>query len=277
MLPPLREILKLPPGSQVDCLSAATVPVLRAHGISWLSYERLAAGHRRERPPASTWKLGAMVHGQAEAYVDGRWLPAPEGSLYLVAPGWNRGLRSVKPIEIAWFDWDGGGRRRAHPAPAVIADLYQCRLLGDIARIACADWHRVGSEAAHPAWLLVVRSLLDRMLDRSEDGRLGERFDDAWHRVRLDVARDWSLADIAHLAGTGVETLRRDCLRRHRTSPMRHLRRLRLEQACGLLAHSGLGVAETGRRIGFTAPAAFINAFRANYACTPGAWRKRLS
>ena len=58
---------------------------------------------------------------------------------------------------------------------------------------------------------------------------------------------------------------------------MGSLRTLRMQEACRLLAQSGLSVEEIGRRVGIFDPSYFWRSFRRETGYSPSAYRRRMS
>ncbi|HUJ43450.1 MAG TPA: AraC family transcriptional regulator [Opitutaceae bacterium] len=83
-----------------------------------------------------------------------------------------------------------------------------------------------------------------------------------------------SAKEIARALGISVSHLRARFRASCGVSLGRHLRRLRLERACGLLRLSEKRVSEVGEACGFTSIYSFSRAFRAAYGVSPLAYRR---
>lgn len=93
------------------------------------------------------------------------------------------------------------------------------------------------------------------------------RYIDERYRERL------RLADVAAEAGVCEEHLIRLFRRHHGTSPMRYLRRRRLDAAATLLADTSLSVAEVASEVGYGDLYQFSHAFKAATGQSPRAYR----
>jgi transcriptional regulator GlxA family with amidase domain len=93
-------------------------------------------------------------------------------------------------------------------------------------------------------------------------------------RMEERMERGETVAQIARALGISVWKLDRAFRADVRLSPGDYLRRLRMERASDLLAHSSLPVQEIGLACGYTDPSAFVRAFRRVHRKTPGQMRR---
>ncbi len=92
-------------------------------------------------------------------------------------------------------------------------------------------------------------------------------------RVRQDVARPWTLADLARAAGTSTRTLQRRCAEQTGMSPQAWLTVERVEAAKELLQATVLSVEEVARRVGFLHADLLRKHFVAAVGVAPTAYR----
>ena len=81
------------------------------------------------------------------------------------------------------------------------------------------------------------------------------------------------LAELAGIGSTSPATVVRSCRRATGQSPLQRQRRLRREEARGLLRHSTLGIAEIARHLGYPRIHEFSREFRRLTNTTPRQWR----
>ena len=93
--------------------------------------------------------------------------------------------------------------------------------------------------------------------------------------IQQHYPEELTAADIAQSAAVSES----ECLRCFReilgTTPIRYLRQLRIRQAAGLLASTGLPVAEIGAMCGFGETSYFSRCFREAMGCTPKEYRHK--
>jgi AraC-like DNA-binding protein len=94
------------------------------------------------------------------------------------------------------------------------------------------------------------------------------------NQLALREDESLSVKEIARTLGISVSHLRTRFRASCGVSLGRHLRRLRLERACGLLRLSERRVTEVGEACGFASIYSFSRAFRAAYGVSPLAYRR---
>ncbi|NRB17843.1 MAG: helix-turn-helix transcriptional regulator [Rhodobacteraceae bacterium] len=128
-------------------------------------------------------------------------------------------------------------------------------------------------EAEH----LVRARLLGAILDCFVEGRIPKeypnRITQAWHDAanRLSTIRD--LTDVADFLGLSESAFRSLHRKSFGNSAGSHLRELRLSLAERLLSTTGDSISEISRKIGYSYPESFSNAFRASRGQTPRQFR----
>lgn len=92
--------------------------------------------------------------------------------------------------------------------------------------------------------------------------------------MKAHLDQPLSLADLAQAARLGPSRFVRAFRIATGQPPHRFLVRLRIEEACRLLEHTDLPVAEVGQRCGFDQPSHFGAMFRRLVGMAPGTWRR---
>ena len=82
-------------------------------------------------------------------------------------------------------------------------------------------------------------------------------------------------SDLAELAGLSVSQFERKFREVFGTSVRRYLTRIRIENACDLLAHSDASITQVALDCGFFDHAHFSRTFKKQMNCTPGQYRQR--
>lgn len=102
------------------------------------------------------------------------------------------------------------------------------------------------------------------------DRRLGP----VWSAMLADLARDWTLDELASRAAMSRATFTRTFDRLAGVSPGTMLLRLRMERACDLLRGSNLDLTSIALEVGYQSQAALTRAFRQVYGEAPGRFRR---
>ena len=119
------------------------------------------------------------------------------------------------------------------------------------------------NSARHPGSHHLCRALLAYLNPPRQPGdethRDTQRLSALWQNVRTNPAYGWSTKSLADESGCLTGHLHRICLARYKTTPMRMVRDIRLEQAAHLPA-TDWPLAEIASLIGFATTPAFSDA-----------------
>ena len=91
--------------------------------------------------------------------------------------------------------------------------------------------------------------------------------------LHADPARDWTVDDLAHAAGTSRSVLAERFSRLLEQSPMQYLTEWRMQIAADLLRNGGLKIADIAERVGYGSDAAFSRAFHRQVGVWPADFR----
>jgi AraC family transcriptional regulator len=125
--------------------------------------------------------------------------------------------------------------------------------------------------------MLILRRLLARHsnLKDASGSRVLAEHDFRWAiKFMIDnIDKPVSVEQLAALADMTRFAFIRGFTKVYGTTPMRHLRQLRLERAKEMLVHTSLPIAAVSHRLGFSDAAHFVVAFRRGSGMTPRAYR----
>lgn len=91
--------------------------------------------------------------------------------------------------------------------------------------------------------------------------------------IEADIARDWTIEELAGHAGLGAKTFSTHFKQEFGTSVIEFLRNRRLEQAREALLHQNVSVTDAAFLAGYRSPANFATAFRRRFGHSPRATR----
>jgi len=132
------------------------------------------------------------------------------------------------------------------------------------------------SGARNPGAMAVWVDVIERYVtDMLEPWQREPRLVHVWHVVQADLSRDWTLADLAALAHTSEEHLRRLCQSSLGRSPGKQLAALRMARAAHLLATTGDKISVIARAVGYANPYAFSNTFKRLIGFRPSDYRSQ--
>jgi transcriptional regulator GlxA family with amidase domain len=95
-------------------------------------------------------------------------------------------------------------------------------------------------------------------------------------RVRIDLARAWTVEEMGAVIGVSAGQLRRLFLQYLGATPRQRLCNLRLEAAARLLADPSLRIKEVRVRVGITDASHFCRDFRERFGVSPSEYRETL-
>ncbi|MCB1225109.1 MAG: helix-turn-helix transcriptional regulator, partial [Verrucomicrobiales bacterium] len=217
-------------------MEAAACEDLVVHRLARLGIDEARVPYRRVRmSPAGSFVL-ACVSGEGQVLLDGRWVRVTAGRVCLAPP---RVLNAFYAVgDAAWrFAWV----RYLEPpfvVPVVGAASPVLVKSGaeDLMRVVeglKAEWTGNGDPQMVHHWVELLHGTV-RRLSRpwwKKEPRVAR----LWEKVKDELARPWTLEELAAICHCSPEHLRRLCQRELGRSPMQHLTCLRMEKARTLL------------------------------------------
>jgi transcriptional regulator GlxA family with amidase domain len=129
-----------------------------------------------------------------------------------------------------------------------------------------------GQELAHMATWAELIALTVRRILRGQGAP--DRLRNVWEAVERDLARPWTLAELARIACLSGGQLRLVCHQSMGRPPMDHLTYLRMQRAGALLLNGGLSVKQAASAVGYANPFAFSTAFKRVMGVPPSRYRR---
>lgn len=209
------------------------------------------------------------LEGQGEVWLNGDWNICHKNQMYLAPAQTLHAYRTKESSwDVCWLTLSS-----THTFAVGEPVLLSC----DPEPLRAAVWgmYRESIGAGEPetvrAWLNIVQRYVERLIQVREDDAVLWR---VWQSVESDLARRWTLPDLARLAHMSDEKLRRLCLARTGRSPMRHLAFLRMNRAASLLLRTNWTIERIAREVGYNNAFAFSVAFRQWMKKSPSDYRR---
>lgn len=270
----LRETQTIGARTRERVVPAAACPALGMHHLVSVGLSEAEEGFRwvRERPSVSV--ILACTHGYGYVLVDGSWCVCGQGMIYLAPPSEIHAYHAVEGVRwrLCWVIHE---QAKAQPplvaAPAPLLDRAEPWPL--YASIQGLYGERIGpgDPAVMHHWVELVHLHAQRMTrHRDRDERLWR----LWEEVDADLARRWSIEDLASVACTSGEYLRRLCHEQTGRSPGRHVTYLRMQRAASLLKTTDWTLETVARAVGYENVFAFSTAFKRWIGVPPSAYRE---
>lgn len=258
---------------QEHMLDSAHFPVLRNAPFIWIGDSTLRAPYRMVRLSAVHSHIVVSISGHGRTLIDGKAVDWRPGQVLLAPVGAHHAFEIADdgPWHLAWVFYDDTAARPALPMRQPL--LVEADGRDFVATLQMLTREAAGS--AQPAAMSALVTLLDtaaRRLAGTEgiDSRIGQ----LWGKVEADLARDWTVAEMARVACMSTEHLRRLCHRHYRRSPLGHLTHLRLRRASTMLRATPERLEEIAAHVGYGSVYSFSTAFRRWSGVPPARFRR---
>jgi AraC-like DNA-binding protein len=252
-----------------------TCPLLGTHRISMVGISEALPGFNFVRTSPEMSVLMASTKGGGSAYLDGEYTDFAAGMAYLmparVLHAYAATGRDVWRVcwvcyidpaaQLSIISGDRPALVRAHGEPL---DEAICGLYRETLHDAQPSVQRLYVELIHEYSLRVARDL-----------RADSRLIELWRMVEGDLARHWTLDELACRAGMSDELLRVLCEKSTGRSPMKQVTYLRMQRAAIALASTQDKIAAIADEVGYSDPYAFSVAFKRNMGMSPKSFRVR--
>ena len=250
-------------------ITPASCTLLKNHFLSAMGLSEARVGFEWIRF-SPDFGLVVLCHaGSGEVYVDGAWQRCARGQAYLAPAGVLHGYRADRkePWGLCWLCL---APRATPDAPRLPPEPALTPVEPDALHDSMVGLYRetTGNSTPHTQalWLQLITEYLNRITQPA--GISGELWR-LWERVDADLAHGWDVAELARIANTSGETLRRMCLRELGQTPMEHVRMLRMRRAAGLLSTTDEKLDSIARLVGYETIFTFSAAFKRTMKVTP--------
>ena len=269
------DILSIGKHTREWIVDVQTCPLLEVHHINMVGISEALPGFNFVRTSPGMSVLMASTKGRGCAYLDGKYTDFTSGMAYLMpahvlhayaATGrgrwrvcWVCYIDPAAQLSIISGDLPALVRAHGEPLDEAINGLYR-ETIND----AQPSVQRLYIELIHEYSLRIAKDL-------QEDSRLIE----LWRMIEGDLARHWTLDELAHRAGMSVELLRVLCEKSTGRSPMKEVTYLRMQRAAIALSSTQDKIATIADEVGYSDPFAFSVAFKRSMGMTPRSFRLR--
>lgn len=221
---------------------------------------------------------GAYLHGtlggEGRMLLDGRWRSHRPGNTSLAPAHVLHAFRAIPSSrwQYCWVRYSPqASLSRQNTVAPVLAD-FDARPLAHAIMGLFLEMQQGRDVGSCQLWVDAVQRYVDRFV---EPWREEERLVRVWSAVQGDLARPWSLNDLAGIATTSTEHLRRLCRKSLGRSPMQQLTTMRVQRAAHLLATTDRKIEDIARKVGYLNPFAFSNTFKKMTGFRPSSYRAR--
>ncbi|UYN97844.1 MAG: AraC family transcriptional regulator [Enhydrobacter sp.] len=242
--------------------------------ISHVGVGDAAVPYRIVRTHLSGTYVHASLGGEGRILLDGRWRPHRAGMVSLAPAHVLHAFHAI-PSRRWQYCWVRYMPLSPRSAIGFIAPV-MARFDGEPLRHAILGLHREvqaqGNSGSATLWIDLIEHYISRFAEPLQrEGRLRV----VWEEVQTDLARPWTAASLARLAGISGEHLRRLCQASLGRSPMQQLTYLRVQHAAHRLATTDAKIEDVAQQVGYQNPFAFSNAFKRMTGFRPSRFQVR--
>jgi len=269
--------------------AACCRPVTRDLCVTHIGAFGAASGHYIERPHGSGQHiLIACLAGSGRCRMGGNEWPLSAGELLFLPPRVAHAYESVigAPWTIFWIHFRGLRARdhlenlgvdRSRPLVSVADTGFLLDAFEDTFRHVSHGFGEAAMTGLSTAFirLLGLVKVHQRSI-RKRSRAAGNRLLAVLGMMREDLARAWTLEELAGEAMLSVPHFSELCRTQTGMPPFALLIRLRLQRAMELLQEGGHNVAEAGRAVGYEDPFYFSRLFRKHIGVPPSTCRQGL-
>jgi AraC-like DNA-binding protein len=247
---------------------------LAARHIAHVSVLDAAAPYTVVRTNLSGAFMQVCLGGEGQTLLDGRWYTHKPGSVTFAPAHVLHAFHCVpvKRWQLAWVRFKPDSVRSVDGAMAPTMTAFDGRVLQNAILGLAAEMEGAADPGTCVVWVDVIERYVARIL---EPLQREPRLVPVWNAVKHDLARDWTLADLAALANTSEEHLRRLCQKNLGRSPGKQLATLRIAHAAHLLATTTEKIEAIAHAVGYVNPFAFSNTFKRLTGFRPSDYRLR--
>jgi len=204
----------------------------------------------------------ACFEGEGVVLADGQWKRIRAGQACLQPPFVMNSLKCLpgKPWKFAWVRYRESRETRpiVSSLSPVTGAFNPAPLKAAIEGLHAEAEVTKGASALHHWSELVHHYVLRFAQPHQVDTRLWR----VWQCAEADLARPWTLTELAGIACMSEEHLRRVCRKELGRSPMQHLTFLRLQRARHLLSVTDDKVEVIAHAVGFESAFTFSNTYK---------------
>lgn len=248
-------------------------PALDRHRIQLAGISDTGGDFDFEKVQPRFCQVVACLSGWGLVWLDGAWTRCSAGSAFITPAYCPHAYCAVEDTQwslcwVIYMELDPNHRMIASDRVRMVPVRAQ-----PLASAIEGLWHEsVGKAevAAMDYWSELIHLYAQRIINPSwNDVRLEQLLSE----IAADIARPWTIDDLAERAGVSREHLRRLFQSHLGSSPMHHVTRMRMRQAATLLASTPTTVEVTAARVGYSDPFAFSVAFKRTMRITPSDYR----
>lgn len=269
-----RETLVLGDETVQKVVRAEHCEALAERRIAHVSVVDAASPYTVVRTHLSGAFMQVCLGGEGQTLLDGRWYPHTPGKVSFAPAHVLHAFHCVpdKRWRLAWVRFMPDSARSVDGAMAPTMSAFDGQVLEHAILGLWGEMQGAADPGTCVVWVDVIERYVTRIL---EPLQREPRLVPVWNAVKADLARDWTLKDLADLANTSEEHLRRLCQKSLGRSPGKQLAALRMAHAAHLLVTTPDKIEAIAGTVGYANPFAFSNTFKRLTGFRPSDYRAK--
>lgn len=261
--------------SRCTMVRAEHCGALAARHIAHVGVIDAAAPYRIVRTDLSGAYMHVCLGGEGRTLLDGRWYPHKAGMMSFAPVHVLHAFHCVpiKRWQVCWVRFMPSSARSVNGAMTPGMTRFDGHGLEHAILGLAAEMKGAADPGTCSIWIDVIERYVSRVI---EPWQREPRLVSVWNTVGYDLSRNWTVAELARLAHTSEEHLRRLCQKSLGRSPGKQLAAMRMAQAAHQLTTSVDKVEVIARNVGYLNPFAFSNTFKRLTGFRPSEYRSKL-
>lgn len=249
-------------------------PALAAKHIKHVGVGDAAVPLHIVRTHLSGAYLHGTIAGEGRVLLDGRWRKHGRGQTSLAPAHVLHAFRAVPSTRwrYCWVRYTPQAPMSMRTMLAPVLTEFDATPMAHAIMGLYVEMQQSSDAGSCQLWADAIERYVHRFVAPSREEK---RLVAVWSAVQEDLARQWSLGDLAGIARTSTEHLRRLCQGSLGRSPMQQLANLRVQYAAHLLATTTYKIDAVARSVGYANPFAFSNTFKKMTGVRPSSYRAR--
>ncbi len=247
---------------------------LAARRIAHVAVTDAAAPYTVVRTHLSGAYMQVCLGGEGHTLLDGRWYKHKPGYATFAPAHVLHAFHCLPGSrwQLVWVRFMPDSPRSIEGVLSPMMTRFDGRALQNAVLGLSHEQTTLNDPASCAMWVDLIERYSAKVL---EPGQFEPRLAAVWRAVQADPGRDWTLADLARLANTSEEHLRRLCQRQLGRSPGKQLASIRMARAARLLSTTRQKVETIAASVGYANPFAFSNTFKRITGFRPSDYRTR--
>jgi len=215
----------------------------------------------------------SCLEGEGLVKIDGNWICVKAGEACVFPPYTTNAFKAVEgiPWKFAWVRYEEPEDKKsiANTTSPVVCDSRPETIAGAVIGL-MDELENTPSRAVVSCWVNLLHQQVQKIaVPQKKDERLVRMLKE----VAKDLAKEWTLTELARISNLSEEHLRRLSNKQFGRSPMQQITFLRVSHAKNLIVQTDESIESIALKVGYKSQFSFSNTFKKWIGCRPSALR----